>query len=245
MGSWPNIGDILGVTPTLEGTPSPSGDILQGGPGPTLGTLLDNPCPIWDPGPWGWLFRRWFHPLCPFHGLGWPWWARPRCQPPQTARACPPQITESTIEITQSTKDIDTARSTVVDLRRSVQTLEIDLESLRNQVPPNPPKKSLASPRPPSPTGPPSRPWWPAEPWGDALQKGGLEANLLEVENRYAMQLEQLNGLILRAEAELVQVRNELQHQAEEYQALLNVKDKLETEIMTYRQLLEGGEEFR
>ncbi|NXH77273.1 K1C18 protein, partial [Hydrobates tethys] len=42
------------------------------------------------------------------------------------------QITESTIEITQSSKEIDTARSTVVDLRRSVQTLEIDLESLRN-----------------------------------------------------------------------------------------------------------------
>ncbi|NWI66550.1 K1C18 protein, partial [Todus mexicanus] len=119
-----------------------------------------------------------------------------------------PQITESTIEITKSSKDVDAARSTVVDLRRSVQTLEIDLESLRNQ-------------------------------------KGGLEANLLEVENRYALQMEQLNGLILRAEAELLQVRNELQRQAEEYQALLNVKDKLEAEIATYRQLLEGGEEFR
>ncbi|NXF41852.1 K1C18 protein, partial [Nyctibius bracteatus] len=120
----------------------------------------------------------------------------------------PPQITESTIEITQSSKDIDAARSTVVDLRRSVQTLEIDLESLRNQ-------------------------------------KAGLEANLLEVENRYGMQMEQLNGLILRAEAELGQVRSEVQRQAEEYQALLNVKGKLEAERGTYRQLLEGGEEFR
>ncbi|NXY51338.1 K1C18 protein, partial [Ceuthmochares aereus] len=117
------------------------------------------------------------------------------------------QITESTIEITQSSKDIDTARSTVVDLRRSLQTLEIDLESLRNQ-------------------------------------RAGLEANLVEVENRYAMQVEQINGLILRTEAELLQVRNQLQSQAEEYQALLNVKGKLETEIATYRQLLEGGEEF-
>ncbi|XP_074989993.1 keratin, type I cytoskeletal 18 [Calonectris borealis] len=117
------------------------------------------------------------------------------------------QITESTIEITQSSKEIDTARSTVVDLRRSVQTLEIDLESLRNQ-------------------------------------KAGLEANLLEVDNRYGVQLEQLNGLILRAEAELLQLRNEVQRQAEDYQALLNVKGKLEAEIATYRQLLEGGEEF-
>ncbi|NXL40743.1 K1C18 protein, partial [Glaucidium brasilianum] len=119
-----------------------------------------------------------------------------------------PKITESTIEITQSSKDIDTARSTVVDLRRSVQTLEIDLDSLRNQ-------------------------------------KARLEANVLEVENRYAVQMEQLNALILRAEAELLQVRTELQSQAEEYQALLNIKGKLEAEIATYRQLLEGGEEFR
>ncbi|NXA43354.1 K1C18 protein, partial [Eudromia elegans] len=76
-------------------------------------------------------------------------------------------------------------------------------------------------------------------------QKAGLEGNLLEVENRYGLQLEQLGGLVGRAEAELVQARAELQRQADEYQALLNVKDKLEAEIATYRQLLEGGEEFR
>ncbi|NWQ84613.1 K1C18 protein, partial [Columbina picui] len=120
----------------------------------------------------------------------------------------PPKITESTIEITRSSKDVDTARSTVVDLRRTLQTLEIDLDSLRNQ-------------------------------------KAGLEASLLEVENRYGVQMEQLQALILRAEAELAQVRAELQRQADEYQALLNVKDKLQAEISTYRQLLEGGEEFR
>ncbi|KAM8794214.1 keratin, type I cytoskeletal 18 [Eudromia elegans] len=117
------------------------------------------------------------------------------------------QITESTLEITQSSKDVDTARSTVLELRRTVQSLEIDLDSLRNQ-------------------------------------KAGLEGNLLEVENRYGLQLEQLGGLVGRAEAELVQARAELQRQADEYQALLNVKDKLEAEIATYRQLLEGGEEF-
>lgn len=77
------------------------------------------------------------------------------------------------------------------------------------------------------------------------LQKASLEANLMEVENRYGMQLEHLNGLLLRTEAELMQVRTEVQRQAEEYQALLNIKVKLEAEIATYRQLLEGGEEFR
>uniref|UniRef100_A0A8C6ZY07 Keratin 18 n=1 Tax=Nothoprocta perdicaria TaxID=30464 RepID=A0A8C6ZY07_NOTPE len=117
------------------------------------------------------------------------------------------QITESTIEITRSSKDVDTARSTVLDLRRTVQTLEIDLDSLRNQ-------------------------------------KAGLEGNLLEVESRYGLQMEQLGALIGHAEAELAQARAELQRQADEYQALLNVKDRLEAEIATYRQLLEGGEEF-
>ncbi|NXP66365.1 K1C18 protein, partial [Chloropsis cyanopogon] len=42
------------------------------------------------------------------------------------------QITETTLEVTQSTKDLDVARGTVGALRRSVQTLEIDLEALRN-----------------------------------------------------------------------------------------------------------------
>uniref|UniRef100_A0A8D2P382 Keratin 18 n=1 Tax=Zosterops lateralis melanops TaxID=1220523 RepID=A0A8D2P382_ZOSLA len=55
------------------------------------------------------------------------------------------QITETTLEVTQSTKDLDTARGTVGALRRSLQTLEIDLEALRNQVPSNPPK----NPNPP------------------------------------------------------------------------------------------------
>ncbi|KFU91934.1 Keratin, type I cytoskeletal 18, partial [Chaetura pelagica] len=74
-------------------------------------------------------------------------------------------------------------------------------------------------------------------------QKAGLENNLLEVENRYRAQLEQLHGLVLRVEAELGQARAELQRQLQEHQDLLNAKDKLEAEIATYRQLLEGGEE--
>uniref|UniRef100_A0A6J0SL64 Keratin, type I cytoskeletal 18 n=1 Tax=Pogona vitticeps TaxID=103695 RepID=A0A6J0SL64_9SAUR len=117
------------------------------------------------------------------------------------------QITESTVMITQNTKEIETARGTVTDLRRTVQTLEIELESLRNL-------------------------------------KANLEGNLHEVEARYGLQMEHLNGLLLRTEAELVQMRNDVHRQAEEYQALLNIKDKLEGEIATYRQLLEGGEEL-
>ncbi|XP_060109364.1 keratin, type I cytoskeletal 18 [Heteronotia binoei] len=117
------------------------------------------------------------------------------------------QISESTVIITQNTKEIESARSTITDLRRTVQTLEIELDSLRNL-------------------------------------RAGLEANLHEVEARYGMQMEHLNGMLLRVEAELAQVRNDVQRQAEEYQALLNIKDKLEAEIATYRHLLEGGEEL-
>ncbi|KAM9114914.1 keratin, type I cytoskeletal 18 [Pangshura tecta] len=116
-------------------------------------------------------------------------------------------ITQSTVEITQNTKEIEVARSSMSELRRTYQTLEIELESLRNL-------------------------------------KASLEANLQDVEQRYAMQMERLNGQLLRAEAELAQVRNDIQRQCEDYQALLNIKDKLEAEIATYKRLLEGGEEF-
>ncbi|XP_037740094.2 keratin, type I cytoskeletal 18 isoform X2 [Chelonia mydas] len=116
-------------------------------------------------------------------------------------------ITQSTAEITENTKEIEVARSSVSELRRTCQTLEIELESLRNL-------------------------------------KASLEANLRDVEQHYVVQMEHLNGQLLRAEAELAQVRNDIQHQSEDYQALLNIKDKLEAEIATYRRLLEGGEEF-
>lgn len=65
------------------------------------------------------------------------------------------------------------------------------------------------------------------------------------MESRYAVQIEHLNGILLRTEAELTQLRNDVQRQADDYQALLNIKDKLEAEIATYRHLLEGGEELK
>ncbi|XP_046790223.1 keratin, type I cytoskeletal 18 isoform X2 [Gallus gallus] len=43
------------------------------------------------------------------------------------------QISETTLEVTQSTKEVDTARSRLLELRRSVQSLEIDLDALRSQ----------------------------------------------------------------------------------------------------------------
>ena len=69
--------------------------------------------------------------------------------------------------------------------------------------------------------------------------KVSLENSLREVEMHYAMQVEQLSGILLNMESELAQTWARGQHQAQEYEALLNIKVKLETEIATYHHLLE------
>ncbi|XP_061005429.1 keratin, type I cytoskeletal 18-like [Dama dama] len=117
------------------------------------------------------------------------------------------QIEESTTVVTSQTAEIGAAEMTLTELRRTVQSLEIDLDSMRNL-------------------------------------KASLENSLREVETRYAMQMEQLNGVLLHLESELAQTRAEGQCQTQEYEALLNVKVKLEAEINTYRRLLEDGEDF-
>ncbi|KAM6216017.1 keratin, type I cytoskeletal 18 [Rhynchocyon petersi] len=117
------------------------------------------------------------------------------------------QIEESTTVVTTKTAEIGAAEMTLTELRRTFQSLEIDLESMKNL-------------------------------------KSSLENSLQEVETRYAMQMEQLNGVLLHLESELAQTRAEGQRQAQEYEALLNIKVKLEAEINTYRRLLEDGEDF-
>lgn len=55
------------------------------------------------------------------------------------------------------------------------------------------------------------------------------------------MELEKYNSIILRLQEELQQIRNDIQLKSREYETLLNIKIKLETEIMEYRRLLDGG----
>ncbi|XP_012686457.2 keratin, type I cytoskeletal 18 [Clupea harengus] len=115
------------------------------------------------------------------------------------------QITEVQVKMTQSTEALQGARADANDLRRQVQTLEIELESQRSL-------------------------------------KGSLEGTLHDTEMRYNMEVESLNDAIRQLEAELTQLRNNIQQQTHEYEALLNIKMKLEAEIATYRRLLDGGD---
>uniref|UniRef100_A0A8C7Y1F2 Keratin 18a, tandem duplicate 1 n=1 Tax=Oryzias sinensis TaxID=183150 RepID=A0A8C7Y1F2_9TELE len=117
------------------------------------------------------------------------------------------QIIEVQTQVSQSTEALKGAQTEMNDLRRQIQTLEIELDSQRNL-------------------------------------KGSMEGTLRETEMRYSMEVESLNSIMLGLEAELTQLRNKIQLQTQDYEALLNIKMKLEAEIATYRRLLDG-EDFR
>ncbi|XP_015236148.1 PREDICTED: keratin, type I cytoskeletal 18-like [Cyprinodon variegatus] len=72
--------------------------------------------------------------------------------------------------------------------------------------------------------------------------KASLEDTLQNTEQRYNMEMEKYNNILVRLEAELTNLRANIQHQTQEYEALLNMKMKLEAEISTYKGLLDGGD---
>ncbi|KAL7882233.1 hypothetical protein AOLI_G00090820 [Acnodon oligacanthus] len=67
-----------------------------------------------------------------------------------------------------------------------------------------------------------------------------LEDNLKDMAGRYAQEMNHHNATIQQLEAELGEVHAQVGRQGAEYQALLNIKIKLEEEIATYQHLLEG-----
>ena len=73
------------------------------------------------------------------------------------------------------------------------------------------------------------------------FQRSSLEATLRDVAMRYNLEMDKYNSMLLQREAELTQLRASVSLQTQEYQALLNIKMKLEAEIATYRKLLDGG----
>ncbi|NXN39008.1 K1C20 protein, partial [Rhinoptilus africanus] len=67
-----------------------------------------------------------------------------------------------------------------------------------------------------------------------------LEDSLAETEARYNYQLTQIQEAVANLEAQLRQLRVEMEGQNNEYSLLLDIKTRLEMEIATYRRLLEG-----
>ncbi|XP_003340300.2 keratin, type I cytoskeletal 13 [Monodelphis domestica] len=106
-------------------------------------------------------------------------------------------------EVTTNTEMIQTSKTEITELRRTLQGLEIELQS-------------------------------------QLSMKAGLEASVAETECRYAMQLQQIQGLISSIEAQLSDIRSEMECQNQEYKMLLDIKTRLEQEIATYRSLLDG-----
>ncbi|NXN58417.1 K1C20 protein, partial [Rynchops niger] len=67
-----------------------------------------------------------------------------------------------------------------------------------------------------------------------------LEDSLAETEAHYNYQLTQIQETVANLEAQLRQLRFEMEGQNNEYRLLLDIKTRLEMEIATYRRLLEG-----
>ncbi|KAM9596921.1 keratin, type I cuticular Ha3-I-like [Trichechus inunguis] len=70
--------------------------------------------------------------------------------------------------------------------------------------------------------------------------RDSLENTLTETEARYSSQLSQLQYMITNVESQLAEIRADLERQNQEYQVLLDVRARLESEINTYRGLLES-----
>ncbi|EHB02846.1 Keratin, type I cuticular Ha4 [Heterocephalus glaber] len=70
--------------------------------------------------------------------------------------------------------------------------------------------------------------------------RNSLENTLNESEARYGSQLSQVQGLIGSVEAQLAEIRADLERQNQEYQVLLDVRARLGCEINTYRGLLDS-----
>ncbi|XP_045155485.1 keratin, type I cytoskeletal 17 isoform X1 [Echinops telfairi] len=106
-------------------------------------------------------------------------------------------------EVATNSELVQSGKSEISELRRTVQALEIELQS-------------------------------------QLSMKASLEGSLAETENRYCVQLSQIQGMIGSVEEQLAQLRCEMEQQSQEYKILLDVKTRLEQEIATYRRLLEG-----
>ncbi|XP_024409251.2 keratin, type I cytoskeletal 19 [Desmodus rotundus] len=117
------------------------------------------------------------------------------------------QTEELNREVAGHTEQLQTSKTEVTDLRRTLQGLEIELQS-------------------------------------QLSMKAALEGTLAETESRFGAQLAQIQMLISSIEAQLSDVRADIERQNLEYQQLMDTKTRLEQEIATYRSLLEGQDAY-
>uniref|UniRef100_A0ACB8EU50 Keratin, type I cytoskeletal 10 n=2 Tax=Sphaerodactylus townsendi TaxID=933632 RepID=A0ACB8EU50_9SAUR len=115
------------------------------------------------------------------------------------------QSRELNRQISSSAQETSTNKNEIMELRRSLQNLEIELQS----------QLSL---------------------------KQSLEGTLTEVEGQYCAQLSQMQGAISKVEDQVQQIRADTESQDREYQQLLDTKIRLESEIETYRKLMDEEE---
>uniref|UniRef100_A0A8C9V5U9 IF rod domain-containing protein n=1 Tax=Scleropages formosus TaxID=113540 RepID=A0A8C9V5U9_SCLFO len=101
-------------------------------------------------------------------------------------------------KLVSHTEHLQTSNSKITDLKRTLQTLEVELQSQQNL-------------------------------------KASLENQLAETEASYYRQLAGYQMQVTALEEQLTQLRANLERQGHEYQILLDVKTRLEMEIVEYR----------
>ncbi|KAM4691896.1 keratin, type I cytoskeletal 47 kDa-like [Rhinophrynus dorsalis] len=106
-------------------------------------------------------------------------------------------------EISAGVEQVQITKSETSELKRTLQSLEIELQS-------------------------------------QLAMKNSLEGTLSDTEGRYGAQLQQIQAMISSLEQQLLQIRSDMERQNMEYNQLLDIKNRLEMEIETYRRLLEG-----
>lgn len=74
------------------------------------------------------------------------------------------------------------------------------------------------------------------------IQKRGLENSLNDAKHWHDIELQNLGSVIGKLEAELADVRGDIEQQQRDYETLLNNKKRLEMEIGMYHGILDGEE---